>query len=340
MTLKQRIELLVLLGKYLLKDTSEKELAILHTEQHNRWLTKENSKQALESIATQFLTLETLETLAQKYDLPNENKNPKKIGLILAGNIPAVGFHDVLATFLSGNIAVIKYSSKDNYLIPFMVAYLEELEPKTKEYFISVDRLSGFDAIIATGSDNSAIYFEQYFGKYPNIIRKNRNSIAVLTGQESEEELIALGKDIFDYYGLGCRSVSKLYLPKGYDLPNLMRVLDHYKDIMHHDKYRNNFDYNRSIFLLNQVPHLINDCIMVLENESLLSRIATLHYEYYQNEEDLKNKLDKNKKAIQCVATGSNLDFEPIVGLGQTQCPTIEDYADGVDTLQFLISLK
>jgi hypothetical protein len=339
MKLEQRIALLELLGKYILQDTPERELALLRTEQHNRWLTQENSLQALENIATQFLTAATLKDFVVPYAIEEET-SAQKVGLILAGNLPAVGFHDVLCTFLSGHQALIKYSDKDKYLIPYMVDYLIELEPTVADYIQSVDRLQGFDAVIATGSDNSAMYFERYFGKYPHIIRKNRNAIAILEGSETDDEIFALGKDIFAYYGLGCRSVSKLYVPKGYDLTNIMRVLDKYQAVMDQNKYKNNYDYNRSVYLLNGIPHLANDCFMLLEQESLLSRIAALHYEYYTNEEDLLKKITRHKEAIQCIATNMELNTVDTVGLGQPQCPTILDYADGVDTMQFLVQLN
>ena len=339
MTLTQRIQLLTLLGKYLLQDTDEKELAILRTEQNNRWLTKANSEKALQNIATQFLQKETLEQLAIQYNIPEETANPQTVGLVLAGNISAVGFHDVMCTFLSGHKDKIKYSDKDKFLIPLMIHYLQDLEPATKTYFQEIERLEDFDAVIATGSDNTALYFEQYFGKYPNIIRKNRNSVAVLSGTETDEELMALGRDIFDYYGLGCRSVSKVYVPADYELPTLLRVLDNYQEVMEHNKYKNNYDYNRSVYLLNKVAHYANDCVMVLEHESLLSRIAAVHYEHYKNEEELVEKLNENKDAIQCIATNMTLKGVETVGLGQTQCPAITDYADGVDTLAFLIQL-
>ncbi len=340
MTLDQRIQLLVLLGKYIQQDTPERERALLHTEQYNRWLTQTNSLKSLQAIATEFLTEEKLTLLTQQYNMPAVQANPKKVGLILAGNLPAVGFHDLLCTFLSGHIALVKYSDKDKHLIPYMVDYLTELEPQVADYIQTVERLSDFDAVIATGSDNSALYFEQYFGKYPNIIRKNRNAVAILDGSETEEELLALGSDIFTYYGMGCRSVSKLYVPEGYDLVNLMRVLDDYAPDLKHNKYINNYDYNRSIYLLNRVPHLANDCVMLLENESLVSRIAVVHYEYYTNIEELANQLNEQTEAIQCIATKNKMATKvATVGLGQTQCPTITDYADGVDTLAFLLEL-
>ncbi|BDS13420.1 acyl-CoA reductase [Aureispira anguillae] len=339
MTLQERLALLVKLGAYLQEDTEERQLAIAYTERYNRWLTKANSLKALESFATTFLAPQQLEAWVANYPLLKETTTAQKVGLVLAGNIPAVGFHDVMATFVAGHQAIIKYSDKDQHLIPYMVAYLIQEDERCADYFVRVPMLKNFDAVIATGSNNSAMYFEQYFGKYPNIIRKNRNSIAVLDGSETDEELLALGVDIFRYFGLGCRSISKLYVPEGYDFPRLLGLMDNYKDIMDHNKYKNNYDYNRSIYLLNKVPHLANDCLMVVEHESLLSRISSIHFEYYQGVEDLEAKLNDKEPEIQCIASKMNLPQKNTVNLGQAQSPKLMDYADGVDTLQFLIEL-
>lgn len=340
MKLQERLALLVKLGAYIQQDTEARQYAIAYTERNNRWLTKENSGNALQNFATEFLTASALEAWIANYPSLKEERRSKKIGLVLAGNIPAVGFHDVLTTFVAGHQAMLKYSEKDQYLIPYMIDFMIKEDPRSAAYFKPVLRLKDFDAVIATGSNNSALYFEQYFSKYPNIIRKNRNSIAVLDGTETEEELLALGSDIFAYFGLGCRSVAKLYVPKEYDFFNFLSLMDqHYKTIMDHNKYKNNYDYNRSIYLLNNVPHLANDCLMLLEHESLLSRISSVHFEYYNNEEDLQAKLEGAKEQIQCIATKMNLPQKNTVLLGQAQKPALEDYADGVDTLQFLIEL-
>jgi hypothetical protein len=340
MKLQERLALLVQLGTYLQQDTAAREHAVAYTERNNRWLTKANSLKALNSFATTFLTEAHLTAWVENYPSLEEDRNFNKIGLVLAGNIPAVGFHDVLTTFVAGHQAMIKYSEKDQYLIPYMIDFLLQTDPRSAAYFLPVPRLKDFDAVIATGSNNSAMYFEQYFSKYPNIIRKNRNSVAVLDGTETEEELLALGADVFGYFGLGCRSVAKLYVPQEYDFSPFLALMDiHYKEIMNHNKYNNNYDYNRSIYLLNNVPHLANDCLMLLEHESLLSRISSVHYEYYQNTEDLQAKLEATKEQIQCIATKVNLPKKNTVALGQAQHPALNDYADGLDTLQFLIEL-
>jgi len=340
MKLQERLALLVKLGAYLQEDTSARQLAIAQTERNNRWLTDENSLTALLSFATEFLNTEHLEAWVKNYPTLEADRSPKKIGLVLAGNIPGVGFHDVLTTFVAGHQAMIKYSEKDQYLIPYMIDFMLQEEPRSAAYFTTVLRLKDFEAVIATGSNNSAMYFEQYFSKYPNIIRKNRNSIAVLEGTETEEDLLALGADIFAYFGLGCRSVAKLYVPKAYNFSPFLGLMDiHYKKLMVHNKYHNNYDYNRSIYLLNNVPHLANDCLMLLEHESLLSRISSVHFEYYDNTEDLQEKLEGIKEQVQCIATIMNLPNRNTVALGQAQHPALDDYADGVDTLQFLIEL-
>lgn len=336
MKLAERLALLAKLGIYIEQDTEARQLAIANTERHNRWLTKASSLKVLNGFATDFLDREKLENFLKNYPNINNNLSPKKIGLVLAGNIPAVGFHDVLMVFLAGHHAMIKYSEKDEYLIPYMIDFLVKEDERCKAYFEKVTVLKNFDAVIATGSNNSALYFEQYFSKYPHIIRKNRNSVAVLDGTETDEDLLKLGVDIFRYFGMGCRSISKIYVPDNYNFTPLMANLDNYKDMMDHTKYRNNYEYNRSIYLLNNVPHFANDCVMLVEHESLLSRISSVHYEHYKNTEDLNHKLQKKIGEIQCIATKMNLPFSNIVALGQTQCPSLSDFADGVDTMQFL----
>ncbi|MCH2046526.1 MAG: acyl-CoA reductase [Saprospiraceae bacterium] len=339
MSLAERIDLLIRLGEYLQEDTEAYHAAVRLAGLHNGWFTKANVKKALSEIQTAFLEPSVLKTAPQHYPQLEAELVPKSIGLVLAGNIPAVGFHDILCVFLAGHKALIKPSSKDKYLIHFLLQSLYNFDERAKQYLEIVPVLKGMDAVIATGSNNSALYFEQYFSKYQHIIRKNRNAVAILDGTETDEELSRLGKDIFNYFGLGCRSVSKLYLPQGYDRNRLMKALDEFADVMEHNKYKNNYDYNRSIYLLNQVPHLTNDCMMLLENEQLVSRIATLHYEYYTDEETLKNKLLQQQEATQCISTKMNLPWIDTVDLGHTQSPSLWDYADNVDTLDFLLNL-
>jgi hypothetical protein len=339
MTLAERLDALVALGHYLQQDTPERERAFRQAQHHNGWFTIENSRMAMERIAQVFLQRTALEQWVAQYPALQEERASKRIGLVLAGNIPAVGFHDVLCCFVAGHQALIKYSDKDKILIPYILESLAAQDERTWAYFQIVPILREIDAVIATGSNNAALYFEQYFSKYPNIIRKNRNAVAVLTGTESEAELLTLGEDIFTYFGLGCRSVSKLYVPEGYDFVPLLRTLDHYKNIHQHNKYRNNYDYNRSIYYINNVPHMLNDCLMVLENESLLSRISSLHYSQYKNQAVLQQELKQRSEEIQCVVSQQPVEGVTVVPFGESQLPRLEDYADGVDTLAFLVAL-
>lgn len=337
--LKVRIEALAFLGQYLdqLETQTLTELYDLCYAE-NKWFTKANIQDALQGIRNEYLNTEKLNQWISTYSF-KESKSIKKIGLILAGNIPAVGFHDILCVFLSGNISLIKYSDKDKRIIPHLLMVMTNQYPQFQSYFIEVEMLKGFDAVIATGSDNSARYFNTYFGKYPNIIRKNRNSVAVLNGAETPEDIRNLGNDIFSYFGLGCRNVSKLFLPFGYNKEFLLEQLHQFNHLVLHDKYKNNFDYNIALFLLNRVSFQNNGCIIIFENPAYASRIASLHYEYYDNVADLETKIQKDEEKIQCVV--SNVHFEQIktFAFGTAQCPGLLDYADGIDTMNFLLNL-
>lgn len=337
--LKIRIEALVFLGTYL-NDLETSALCELYDlcYAENKWFTKENIIAALQGIRNEYLQEEKLKDWIKNYPI-NESKRIKKVGLILAGNIPAVGFNDILCVFLSGNISLIKYAEKDKRIIPHLLSVMTTQYPQFTSFFTAVDKLSDFDAVIATGSDNSARYFNTYFGKYPHIIRKNRNSIAVLDGTETAEDIKKLGNDIFSYFGLGCRNVSKLFLPSGYDLESLMEQLHQFNHLALHDKYKNNFDYNIALFLLNKVSFKNNGCIIIHENTAYASRIASLHYEYYDHLYDLETRIKKDEDKIQCVVSHIQLANTKTFAFGTAQCPKLNDYADGIDTMNFLIKL-
>lgn len=252
----------------------------------------------------------------------------------MAGNIPMVGFHDLLCVLISGHSAIVKLSSDDKILLPAVIRSLSKYEPKlAAKVSFAQGLLSGFDAVIATGSNNTSRYFEAYFGKYPNIIRKGRNSVAVLEGDETEEEMKLLAKDIFDYYGLGCRNVTKLYIPADFDLDRIFNGLFPFADIVNHNKYANNYDYHKSLWLLNREELLDNGFILLKEDTRIASPIGTLFYERYQDRSSLEELLASQMNQIQCVVGRSFLPF------GQSQCPALNDYADGVDTMNFLQSL-
>ncbi len=315
----------------------EREYLARRAGQHNNFFDGPNVSAALTGLA-HMLQPEQLEAWLAKYDVPETNDAPKKVGVVMAGNIPAVGFHDALCILLSGHILLAKPSSDDPFLVPHLLEKLVELEPDFAPMIHFVPMLKEADAIIATGSDNTARYFEYYFAKRPHIIRKNRTSVAVLTGQETKEELAALGDDLLRYYGLGCRNVSKAYVPEGYDFIPFFEAIEYKADIVDFHKYRNNYDYNKSIYLVNGVPHLDNGFLMVTESEQLVSPISVMFYETYKDENDLRQKLTAVQEKLQCVVSKEGI-WEKSFAFGQAQCPGVDDYADGVDTLAFLLKL-
>jgi hypothetical protein len=300
---------------------------------HNAWFKTEEVNKALSAIREML----SVDALAHWFEQITVTDTPKRVGLILAGNIPAVGFHDVLSVLATGNTAVIKLSSSDSQLLPALLKQLATYEPLLTERIIYAERLKDFDAIIATGSNNTSRYFDYYFGKVPNIIRKNRNSIAILDGKETTEEIKLLGHDIFDYYGMGCRSVSKIYIPEGYEIKNLFEPLESFYGINNHFKYNNNYDYNKSIYLVNRVDHFDNGFVLLKEDEGLSSPLAVLYYEKYTTLEELTAKLETIKDNIQCAVTHTAIKLGTgVVGFGDSQHPRLWDYADNVNTIQFL----
>lgn len=300
---------------------------------YNGWFTKENCIHAFQEWGN-LLTKEKLRHWLSPYDL-NTNKEIT-VALIMAGNIPLVGFHDLLSVLITGNKALVKLSSNDEKLIPLLVDYLVEIEPYFKDSVIfTKEKLTSYDAVIATGSNNTARYFEYYFSKKPHIIRKNRNSVAVLNGEESSEELSALGEDIFRYFGLGCRSVSKLFLPAGYDIDAFYKAVYKYHEIINHHKYANNYDYNKAVYLMSAFKILDNGFLILKEDESYASPIASVFYEYYDDAPALKTKLKSDRDKIQCIVSSGFMEGE--LNFGETQKPSLNDYADGMDTVEFLL---
>ena len=260
----------------------------------------------------------------------------KTVALILAGNIPLVGFHDLICVWLSGHQALVKCASKDLYLLPYMTAFLEN-EVNEKKFTYTDQKLENFDAVIATGSNNAARYFDHYFSEYPNIIRKNRNGVAVLDGTESEEELIGLGNDMLQYYGLGCRNVSKLYLPRGFDLNLIFGGLYPFADVINHAKYGNNYDYNKAVWLMSEFDFLENGFFMLKEDTGFSAPISCAYYSYYDTFLEVMDEIENQKEAIQCII--SKLDIKNSIPPGEAQQPNLWDYADGIDTLEFLNNL-
>jgi len=322
------------LGKLLTNPTDILGNAFYTAESTNAWFTAENIKKSILSFAEMLNEAD----LAIWFESVKFSTAPKKVGLILAGNIPLVGLHDVLSVMATGNIALIKLSSADDKLIKAVIAELVKIEPAFEDKIEYVERLKDFDAVIATGSNNSSRYFDYYFGKVPNIIRKNRNSVAVLDGSESFEDIRNLGNDIFDYFGLGCRNVSKIYFPKGYDIANFYEGIESFQPIINHFKYNNNYDYNKSIYLVNAAKHFDNGFLLLKEDERLTSPLAVLFYEEYKQLQALEDKLKKQSENIQCVISKSPSSLNTF-GFGQSQHPKLWDYADNVNTIEFLNNL-
>jgi hypothetical protein len=333
MNLQYRIDLLSRLGEYILSESAGWKQAKEKAGYENGWFIAEFVDMASNNIANSFLKKEVLEEWARKSEVQSQQAERKKIGIIMAGNIPLVGFHDLLSVFISGHHAIIKASSRDNVLIKHLVAKLASYDEKVNQFIQFSEMLKGCDAYITTGSNNSSRYFEYYFGKYPHIIRRNRTSVAVLTGKESKEELERLADDVYLYFGLGCRNVTKIYVPSGYDFVLLLEAFRKYNYLADHHKYKNNYDYNLAIHILNNKYYMTNGSLLLIEDPSVFSPISQLNYEFYSSDEQLKEMLKKNATEIQCIAGQGGLPF------GTTQRPAVTDYADGINTIEFLTGL-
>lgn len=304
-------------------------------EEHNGWFTKENLVFAINSW-TEALKVTNMKTWLAPYEL--QIKNPKQVAIIMAGNIPLVGFHDFISVLIAGHKVLVKQSSNDKHLLPYLAKYLEYIEPEFKgSIAFTEDKLENFDAVIATGSNNTARYFEYYFKDKPSIIRKNRNSVAILNGQETPEDLKNLSEDIFRYYGLGCRNVSKLFVPKNYNFDAFFEAMYDWHPVIKKAKYANNYDYNKAVYLMSEFDMLENGFLMIKEDASYASPIATVFYEYYDTNESLKTKLEADKDYIQCVVSNGFSKNE--IAFGTTQKPKLWDYADGVDSIKFLLRI-
>lgn len=352
----EKIKAFAALGKFLAQFTQnskEKNESVLYndlyfdaftdlialSQSHNGWYTKEQVQFAVQSWS-EALTEDNLNNWLSAYRLPADGTQGenKTIGLILAGNIPLVGFHDFLSVLISGHNVLVKTSSNDQHLLPFLARYLVTVAPDFKSKInFTEGKLENFDAVIATGSNNTARYFEYYFRDKPAIIRKSRNSVAVLNGQETKEQLIALGDDIFRYFGLGCRNVSKLFVPKGYDFTAFFEAIFEYRDVIHYEKYANNYDYNKAVFLMSNFKILDNGFLTIKEDASYASPISSVFYEYYEKLEEVENRLKADKDLIQCVVSNSLVSES--IPFGTTQKPKLWDYADGIDTIAFLTNL-
>ena len=333
MNLEQRINLMVFLGDYLRQNTHEWQAVKERASQENGWFTPGYIDTAVDNICGAFLQKDKLETWVADCQIPQENSNPKTIGLVMAGNIPLVGFHDLLCCFITGHIVLVKTSSKDDAMIKHLVQQLCQWDATVQHYISFADQLKNCDAYIATGSNNTSRYFEFYFGKYPNIIRRNRTSVAILDGTETAGELQGLADDAMIYFGLGCRNVTQLFVPKEYDFIPLLTALKKYSWAADHHKYRNNYDYNLALHILNNKYYMTNETTLIIEHESAFAAISQLHYQYYEEANVVLNKL-KQSEEVQAIVGHYGIPF------GKVQQPTLTDYADGINTMEWLVKLN
>jgi hypothetical protein len=338
MALSETIHSLTQLGDYIRCFESDLEDAIISANHHNKWFTVENCKRALTAIATSYLDDMALNDFVEKYPKLTSDLPIKNVGIVAAGNLPLVGFHDLLCVLLTPHTIQLKLSDKDKILFPFLIQQLQKIDSNLGKRIKIVDRLNHFDAVIATGSNNTARYFEYYFGKYPSIIRKNRNSIAILNGSETHDDLVKLGDDIFGYFGLGCRNVSKLYVPRNYDFQPLKEALMNYQFVSDHYHYRNNLDYNRTLLMMNHIPFLNIDFVNFIEDNQIASAISNVHYQYYDSLDLVMAEIEAQKEQIQCIV-GKIVPIKAIP-FGTAQHPSLNDYADHVDTMDFLLNLN
>jgi hypothetical protein len=307
---------------------------------YNPWFVEENVRKSLEALSDSLQEEKLLEWVSIYINDLKDKNTAKSVAVIMAGNIPMVGFHDMLCVLISGHKFVGKLSSDDNLLLPFVAKILIAIEPGFNEYIVFTEnQLKGIEAVIATGSNNSARYFDYYFGKYPHIIRKNRNSVAVLTGNETSDELRLLGDDIFQYFGLGCRNVSKLFVPKGYQFDKFYESIFDFQGVVVHNKYANNYEYNKTVYLMGSNPSLLdNNFLLLKEDASLPSPIGVLFYEFYDDLNSLNLRLENDKEHLQCIVS-NNAAVKHATPFGTAQCPQLNDYADGIDTMKFLLAL-
>ncbi|MGC4235068.1 MAG: acyl-CoA reductase [Niabella sp.] len=334
MNLSIRIELMVRLGQYIQQNNEEwqsiKERAYIN----NPWFLPEFIDLGLRNIIDHFLQEDALRSWVKLYPgIKEENPVPRLIGIVMAGNIPLVGFHDFLCVFVSGHKCLIKPSSKDEILIKHLAEKLIEWQPGLKDFIAFAELLKNCDAYIATGSNSTAGYFEYYFGKFPHIIRRNRTSAAILTGEETKEDLELLADDVYQYFGMGCRNITKLYVPQSYNFLPLIEVFKKYEYLADHHKYKNNYDYNLALHILNNRVYMSNASLLLIEEEAIFSPVSQLNYQYYESLDAVTRILEHNE-AVQCIVGKGFIPF------GAAQRPRLTDYADGVDTMKWLGELS
>lgn len=338
MKLKDRINDLVELGQWIQQDLYYNSEVISKAIADNPWFTRDSINQALKAVSLQYLSADCLSAWVSGEQI-TETTRQKIIGIVMAGNIPLVGIHDLLAVLITGHKALIKASDRDLALLESVVHRLYEMHDYWRDSIELTHKLSDLGAVIATGSDSTARYFEKYFSAYPHIIRKNRHGVGIVFKDDTVDQMKGLADDVLSYFGLGCRNISKLYLEKGVEIDSLFEHFESHGDTIHHNKYKNNYDYNYALFLLNKDEFYTNNFLLLKKHDHISSRIASVHYEYFDNTYDLKNKLNRQISQIQCVMSSRDIDGLNCFRFGYAQKPGLTDYADGVNTIEFLKSL-
>lgn len=331
MDLAERIAIMAQLGKYLAEDNEELKAAKQKAFEKNKWFTEEFINYAFKSISENYLDEGKLKNWVNHYHI-DDNIRPQQIGVVMAGNIPLVGFHDFLSVFITGHQQAIKLSEKDDVLLPHLIDKLKQWNIKVGSLIKTSEMLKNCDAYIATGSNNSTRYFHRYFGKYPSVIRNNKTSVAVLSGDENETELELLADDVYTYFGLGCRNVTKLFVPEDFNFEKLLNAFKKYNYLKDVTKYRNNYEYNLALLIMNNKYYMANETIILSENETIFSPVSVLHYEFFKNKDNVAELLTSDEN-IQCVVGTNHIPF------GQSQSPGLFEYADGIDTIEFLLAL-
>lgn len=301
---------------------------IARAEINNPWFIKTFVLQAL-GVWADALTENGVDKWLKSYP---QGKTAKNISVIGAGNIPLVAFHDCISVLASGHNLWLKCSTDDEILLPFIINRLLSFEKSLENSLeLKTQGLQKADALIATGSNNSARYFEYYFRHMPMILRKNRSSVAVITDEVSNETLESLADDMFSYFGKGCRSVGKLFVPENFNIQRVFENSVKYSYFKNHNKYVNNFDYHRAIYLMNQDKFLENDFFVIRESDKMHAPVGVCFYERYSDLDKVKEKVNALSDELQVI---SGLDESAAIGCNQMT--TLLDYADGVDTMEFL----
>jgi len=339
MTLEERIEALAQLGEQLTERDEYRQAVMHRTQFNNPWFSTENQEKAIGVIAQQFLKKEKLRAWLNRYPMP-EQLASRTVGIAPAGHVPLSGFHDWLSAFLAGHRVQFKLPEKDQYLFPYLIQALGKIDERSAAYTQFRERLSGFDAIIAASRGKAQRYYQAYFGRYPHLLRPARRGMALLSGEETREELLALGEDVFRYYGLGDRSVAKLFVPEGYDFEPLLEALHEYREVVLNSNYKNHFDYNYALYLLNKAEFQANGCIILVKDASLHSRIACLHYETYNELDELEDKLAETAPEISCVVEGKGRLRRKVLPFGKAQVPELWDQEEQQDPIAFLLQLS